>query len=135
MIPVTSTVSNISHRQPRRMATCSLPSNNSIMPTRLISTKNLHSILIILPLNHHSREVRLLRLSVLNTHPAFPAFPAAPASPASPASRLDRKEGLMLRLEKTRRRTATSGVLRRTRSRSISLSLNPKLRQVGMLNG
>lgn len=130
------------------MAMCNIPSSNlptsltlnlnSITSIRIImfittmspSTMSLNSIIIMSPSStlitllprHHTPKVRpSVRFSL-------------PAPPASPACLVDLQNGPILRLAKTRQRTARNGVPNRNRKRSKSLSVNPTLLH-GTLNG
>lgn len=135
MNPTLSTVSIINHHQPLRLPICNIPSSSiihiSLIPllssifiintktTTTTTTMILNSIHLKTTLHHHTQPSRLRIL--------FPTQACLLASKKEP----------ILRLEKTRHRTASNGVNRRA-SPSISPpnpNPNPKWHRVGMRNG
>ena len=137
------TVSNIKQHQPFQMSMGNIPSTSitpiSLMPllssmlrfmiitinttitmtttmNHHIITMNQTTIHITLILNHH--HPRSNRPRILLPLPAIPTFPACP---------LALKKGHILRLEKTRHRVTSNGILNRQRRRSTSpnLQLSP----------
>ena len=84
------------------------------MNHNIITSMNQTNSHITLILNHH--HPRPNRPRILPPLPATPTFPVCP---------LALKKGHILRLEKTRHRVTSNGILNRQRRRSTSPSLQP----------